>query len=67
VGNGTIDGDRLRVEERGMGGIEAMITGTTVSNAGADGNELNIGGNPCRAGHCSGACRQRPSRRLSTS
>lgn len=44
VGNGTFDGDGLRVDERGAGGINAMITGSTVSMAGADGIELDEGG-----------------------
>lgn len=50
-----------------MGGIDAMITGTTVSNAEADGNELDKGRDPCRAGCCAGACRQWQSLRPSTS
>ncbi|NBD28926.1 MAG: hypothetical protein GVY31_02665 [Alphaproteobacteria bacterium] len=44
VGNGTFDGDGLRADERGAGGISAMITGSTVSMAGADGIELDEGG-----------------------
>jgi hypothetical protein len=44
VGNGTFDGDGLRVDERGPGAIAAMITGSTVSRAGADGIELDEGG-----------------------
>ncbi|RFP86122.1 hypothetical protein DZK27_15105 [Rhodobacteraceae bacterium 63075] len=44
VGNGTFDGDGLRVDERGAGAIAAMITGSTVSKAGADGIELDEGG-----------------------
>ena len=44
VGNGTFDGDGLRADERGPGGITALITGSTVSMAGADGIELDEGG-----------------------
>ncbi len=44
VGNGTFDGDGLRADERGAGGISALIIGSTVSMAGADGIELDEGG-----------------------
>ena len=47
VGNGSFDADGLRVDERGLGDITAVIAGSTFTGVGADGIELDEG----QAGH----------------
>jgi len=43
AGNGKFDADGLRVDERGIGSINAVIKGSTFINVGADGVELDEG------------------------
>lgn len=43
VGNGSFDADGLRVDERGLGDIAAIITNSTFTGVGADGVELDEG------------------------
>ncbi len=44
AGNGKFDADGLRVDERGAGGVTAMISGSSFVNVGADGVELDEAG-----------------------
>jgi hypothetical protein len=43
VGNGTFDGDGIRIDERGAGGIRFMSFDSKFSEVGADGVELDEG------------------------
>lgn len=45
VGNGTFDADGIRVDDRGDGGITAIIRNSSFMHVGADGNEYDEGDN----------------------